>query len=119
MSTSPLSWKGPEDRRIRLKLLSVEDAAGQAQSDNLAVFLALQPSTAQQAGWGAVRTWVLQGDGADHGSGCVCCQGGSQLGRFLAGLMQERARGRMCFFSDPLPDLSCTGYGGFDAGVAV
>lgn len=98
VSTSPLSWKGPEDRRIRLKLLSVEDAAGLAQPDNLAVFLSLQPSTAQQAGWGAVRTWGPQGDGADHGSGCVCCQGGSQLGRFLAGLMQERARGECVFF---------------------
>ncbi|KXV67854.1 hypothetical protein AD951_14230 [Acetobacter malorum] len=97
VSTSPLLWKGPEDRRIRLQLMSVEDAEGQAQSGSLAVFLGVQPITAQQAGWGAVRIWSLSTQGADHGGNCACCQGGGQLGRFLISLIQERARGK-CFF---------------------
>ncbi len=98
VSTSPLLWKGPEDRRIRLQLVSVEDAEGQAQSGSLAVFLGVQPSAAQQAGWGAVRTWSLPTQGADHGGSCACCQGGGQLGRFLISLIQERARGKCVFF---------------------
>lgn len=98
VSTSPLLWKGPEDRRIRLRLLSVETAEGQAQPGSLAVFLGVQPSPAQQAGWGDVRTWIPQAVGANHGSGCACCQEGGELGRFLISLMQARARGECVFF---------------------
>lgn len=98
VSTSPLLWKGPEDRRIRLQLVSAQDAEGQAQSGSLAVFLGVQPSAAQLAKWGGVRTWSLPTTGVDHGGGCACCQGGGQLGRFLISLIQERARGECVFF---------------------
>lgn len=98
MSTSPLLWTGPEDRRVRLRVLPWEDAEGQARSDSLAVFLGGAPSMAQQAGWGEVRVWNLAEQEAGHGSGCGCCQVGGRLGRFLISLTQERARGACIFF---------------------
>lgn len=100
VSTSPLLWTGPDDRRVRLRVLAVEEVAGQARSDGLAVFLGVEPTVAQQSGWAEVRVWAQPENDAGHGGGCVCCQGGGQLGRFLLGLRQERARGQCAFFRE-------------------
>lgn len=99
VSTSPLLWTGPKDRRVRLRVLSLEEADVQAQPDGLAVFLGIVPSMAQQAGWGSVRLWTELENGGDHGAGCACCPVSGHLGRFLTRLIQERARGECVFFN--------------------
>lgn len=105
VSTSPVMRKGQTDQRIQLQVLSTTEAGGHAQTDTLALFLGVEPSEADAAGWGDVRIWGVPEAGSDHGSLCVCCQTGGQLGRLLIGLMQERARGTCGFFKQI--DLIC------------
>lgn len=98
LSTSPLLWRGPEDQRIPLRVVSLEEAVQQAQSDSLAIFLGGSPTAAQQAGWSAARVCPPPAGEGVHGGGCPCCQGGGYLGRLLLRLIQERARGECAFF---------------------
>ena len=69
------------------------------RAQSVAVFVGDGTVPQEGTGWLALKGWNAPTQNAAHAPACVCCVAVGGLGRVLASIAQERARGVCEFFS--------------------
>ncbi|MFT8850786.1 hypothetical protein [Acetobacter orientalis] len=101
LSTDALAWRGASDTRIPLVFVTPQTLPlSAARTQSAALFINTAPVPAMAQGWLAVKEWHTPTQSVAHAPACVCCVNPAGVGRVLASLAQERARGVCEFFTN-------------------
>lgn len=99
LSTNPLAWRGASDARIPLFLVTLSTLPPpEVRAKSAAVFVGDGTVPQAASGWLAFKGWNIPTQNTAHAPACACCVAVGGLGRVLAAMAQERARGVCEFF---------------------